>query len=78
VLNCGWSLETRDVPTFESRAIASICGQAFYCGFMIVALKILEPGVDLLIKREDGKRLVTMLSEIKVAFLNTLTVAKVA
>jgi O-antigen/teichoic acid export membrane protein len=58
-------------------AIASICGQAFFCGFMIVAMKRLEPGVHLFITREDGKRLITMLGEIKAALLNRLTAAKV-
>ena len=57
-------------------AIASTCGQAAYCVFMIAAFKIADPGVDLLVRREDGKRLLSMVGEGTSAILARLTAAK--
>jgi O-antigen/teichoic acid export membrane protein len=59
-------------------AIASICGQASYCIFMMIALKHLEPGAHLFIKREDGQRALAMIREIKAALLNRSVAAKIA
>jgi O-antigen/teichoic acid export membrane protein len=57
-------------------AIGSILGQASYCGFLMIILKRLEPQAHLLFGGEDGKRLVTILSETKAIVLNRLTAVK--
>jgi O-antigen/teichoic acid export membrane protein len=51
-------------------ATASILGQAFYCGFLMIVLKRIEPQARLLVSREDGKRLLTILHETKAGVLN--------
>jgi O-antigen/teichoic acid export membrane protein len=51
-------------------ATGSILGQVAYCGFLMIALKRLEPQARLLVTREDGKRLIKILSETKAGLLN--------
>jgi O-antigen/teichoic acid export membrane protein len=51
-------------------AVASICGQLSYCGFMVFALKRLEPDAQIFIKAEDGTHLIAILRELKSALFN--------